>query len=53
MVVLNRELVGDLTAAEAAALERQVRQVRRMVAAYRKEGAAYAWPPAWHPRVTA
>lgn len=41
LVVLNRVLVGDLTAAEAAdALGRSVRQVRRMVAAYRKEGAA-------------
>ncbi len=41
LVVLNRVLVGDLTAAEAAtALERSVRQVRRMLAAYRKEGAA-------------
>src|SRR5215211_1611394 len=41
LVVLNRMLVGDLTAAEAAAaLERSVRQVRRMLAAYRKEGAA-------------
>jgi len=40
-VVLNRMLVGDLTAAEAAAaLGRSVRQVRRMLAAYRKEGAA-------------
>jgi transposase len=41
LVVLNRVLMGDLTAAEAAAaLERSVRQVRRMLAAYRKEGAA-------------
>jgi transposase len=41
LVVLNRMLVGDLTAAEAAAvLGRSVRQVRRMLAAYRKEGAA-------------
>ena len=41
LVVLNRVLVGDLTAAEAAAaLGRSVRQVRRMLAAYRKEGAA-------------
>jgi transposase len=41
VVVLNRVLVGDLTAAAAAAaLERSVRQVRRMLAAYRKEGAA-------------
>ena len=43
LVVLNRVLVGDLTAAEAATvLERSVRQVRRMVPAYRKEGAALA-----------
>jgi transposase len=41
LVVLNRVLLGDLTAAQAAAaLERSVRQVRRMLAAYRKEGAA-------------
>jgi transposase len=41
LVVLNRVLMGDLTAAEAAdALQRSVRQVRRMLAAYRKEGAA-------------
>ena len=41
LVVLNRVLVGDLTAAEAAtALARSVRQGRRMLAAYRKEGAA-------------
>jgi transposase len=41
LVVLNRVLVGDLTAADAAiALGRSVRQVRRMLAAYRKEGAA-------------
>src|SRR6476619_3283460 len=41
LVVLNRVLVGDLTAAEAAAaMGRSVRQVRRMLAAYRKEGAA-------------
>jgi transposase len=41
LVVLNRVLTGDLTAAEAATvLERSVRQVRRMLAAYRKEGAA-------------
>lgn len=41
LVVLNRVLMGDLTAADAAtALERSVRQVRRMLAAYRKEGAA-------------
>ena len=41
LVVLNRVLMGDLTAAEAAtALGRSVRQVRRMLAAYRKEGAA-------------
>jgi transposase len=41
LVVLNRMLVGDLTGVEAAAaLELSVRQVRRMLAAYRKEGAA-------------
>jgi transposase len=41
LVVLNRMLVGDLTAAEAAAaLGLSVRQVRRILAAYRKEGAA-------------
>src|SRR4051794_16828085 len=41
LVVLNRMLMGDLTGAEAAAaLGLSVRQVRRMVAAYRKEGAA-------------
>src|SRR5687768_3403457 len=41
LVVLNRMLVGDLTAATAAeALGLSVRQVRRMLAAYRKEGAA-------------
>jgi transposase len=41
LVVLNRVLMGDLTAAEAAeALGRSVRQVRRMLAAYRKEDAA-------------
>jgi len=41
LVVLNRVLVGDLTAAEAAAaLGLSVRQVRRILAAYRKEGAA-------------
>jgi transposase len=41
VVVLNRVLMGDLTAADAAtALGRSVRQVRRMLAAYRKEGAA-------------
>ena len=41
LVVLNRVLTGDLTAADAAtALGRSVRQVRRMLAAYRKEGAA-------------
>jgi transposase len=43
LVVLNRVLMGDLTAADAAdALGRSVRQVRRMLAAYRKEGAALA-----------
>ena len=41
LVMLNRVLMGDLTAADAAtALGRSVRQVRRMLAAYRKEGAA-------------
>jgi transposase len=44
LVVLNRMLMGDLTGVEAAAAlglsVRQVRQVRRMLAAYRKEGAA-------------
>ena len=41
LVVLNRVLMGDLTAAEAAiALQRSVRHVRRILAAYRKEGAA-------------
>ena len=41
LVVLNRVLTGDLTGAEAAAaLGLSVRQVRRMLAAYRKEGAA-------------
>ena len=41
LVVLNRVLTGDLTAADAAeAMGRSVRQVRRMLAAYRKEGAA-------------
>jgi helix-turn-helix protein len=41
LVVLNRVLVGDLTAADAAAaLALSVRQVRRLLAAYRKEGAA-------------
>jgi transposase len=41
LVVLNRMLMGDLTGVEAAAaLGLSVRQVRRMLAAYRKEGAA-------------
>lgn len=41
LVVLNRVLVGDVTAAAAAtALGLSVRQVRRNLAAYRKEGAA-------------
>lgn len=41
LVVLNRVLVGDLTGVEAAAaLGLSVRQVRRILAAYRKEGAA-------------
>ena len=40
-VVLNRVLVGDLTAGGAAgALGLSVRHVRRILAAYRKEGAA-------------
>jgi transposase len=41
LVVLNRMLMGGLTGADAAAaLGLSVRQVRRMLAAYRKEGAA-------------
>ena len=41
LVVLNRMLVGDVTAVQAAAaLGLSVRQVRRNLAAYRKEGAA-------------
>lgn len=41
LVEMNRMLVGDLTGADAAAaLGLSVRQVRRMLAAYRKEGAA-------------
>jgi transposase len=41
MMVLNRLLVGQLTAAEAAVLlSLSERQVRRLCAAYRKEGAA-------------
>ena len=41
LMVLNQVLVGELAAAEAAErLNRSVRQVRRMLAAYRKEGAA-------------
>lgn len=41
LVVMNRMLVGDVTAADAAdALGLSVRQVRRILAAYRKEGAA-------------
>jgi transposase len=41
LMVLNRVLAGDLTAAAAAErLALSVRQVRRMLAAYRKEGAA-------------
>src|SRR5256885_15491433 len=40
-VVLNRVLLGDWTVGEAAdARERSVRQVRRLLAAYRTEGAA-------------
>ena len=40
-MVLNRLLVGQLTAAEAAVLlSLSERQVRRLLAAYRKEGAA-------------
>jgi transposase len=41
ILVLNRLLVGQLTAAEAAqVLDLSERQVRRLLAAYRKEGAA-------------
>jgi transposase len=41
MMVLNRLLVGQLTAAEAAVLLKlSERQVRRLFAAYQKEGAA-------------
>ena len=41
LVVLNRMLMGDLTGVDAAAaLGLSVRHVRRMLAAYRKEGAA-------------
>jgi transposase len=41
LVVLNRMLMGDLTGADAAAaMGLSVRQVRRMLAAYRKKGAA-------------
>jgi transposase len=41
VMVLNRLLVGQLTAAEAAVLlSLSERQVRRLYAAYRKEGAA-------------
>jgi transposase len=41
LMVLNRLLVGQLTAAEAAVLlNLSERQVRRLCAAYRKEGAA-------------
>jgi transposase len=41
LVVLNRILDGHLTAAEAAAvLNLSVRQVRRLLAAYREDGAA-------------
>jgi transposase len=41
LVVVNRVLTGDLTAAAAAEVwGRSVRPVRRMLAAYRKEGAA-------------
>ena len=41
VIVLNRLLVGQLTAAEAAVLlNLSERQVRRLCAAYRKEGAA-------------
>ena len=41
VMVLNRLLVGQLTAAEAAVLLKlSERQVRRLCAAYRKEGAA-------------
>src|SRR5260221_1187782 len=41
VMVLNRLIVGQLTAAEAAeVLDLSERQVRRLLAAYRKEGAA-------------
>jgi len=41
MMVLNRLLVGQLTAVEAAVLlDLSERQVRRLLAAYQKEGAA-------------
>jgi transposase len=41
LMVLNRLVVGQLTAAEAAeVLDLSERQVRRLLAAYRKEGAA-------------
>ena len=41
VLILNRVLVGQLTAAEAAELlNLSERQVRRLLAAYRKEGAA-------------
>ncbi len=40
-MILNRILAGQLSVAEAAALlDRSHRQVQRMLAAYRKEGAA-------------
>jgi len=41
VMILNRILAGQLSVAEAAArLHRSHRQVQRMLAAYRKEGAA-------------
>ena len=41
LMILNRLIVGHLTAAEAAeVLDLSERQVRRLRAAYRKEGAA-------------
>jgi transposase len=41
LLILNRVLAGDLTATQAAVLlDRSVRQVRRLLAAYRQDGAA-------------
>ena len=49
MMVLNRLLVGQLTAAEAAVLlNLSERQVRRLLAAYQKEGGSRAGP--WESR---